>query len=64
MVGILSNHLVFGPGWKMERVSVLRTSKGADLTEEYEASRDGYFLKRLTCSTSGLGTDIVLESEA
>lgn len=48
----------------MERVAVLRTCTGADLSYGHEASRDGYFQKRLKYSTSGLDTDIVLESEA
>lgn len=55
---------VLGPRWRMERVSAPSTYTGADLTQEYEASRDGYFLKRLKCSINGLDTGLALEKEA
>lgn len=50
-----------GPRRRMERG--LCTYTRAGLTEEYEAFRDGYFLKRLKCNINGLDTGLVLEKE-
>lgn len=51
-----------GPRWRTERG--LCTYTGAGLTQEYEASRDGYFLKRLKCNINGLDAGLALEKEA